>query len=237
MTNKLVARCERRNWRMRLAVGLFISLAVCGPLGSEDEPDDKPTEEIVVIGKRLVPPIPFNCVGCRSIVSFQFPVDASPPPYEEESDTQEDEEEGKDRIGCWRELTANPNAPLTGTYDEERASGQHQAIDIAVTRGTVIYAAQGGEVSAVRNDMKADEFSREKSRGNFVAIKDAQGRTHRYLHMEKVSVRNGDQVSASDSIGTANNTGLSFGNHLHYDLSDGNGVRIDPQKEFSCDGE
>ncbi|MCY4341153.1 MAG: hypothetical protein OXE48_07305 [Gammaproteobacteria bacterium] len=34
-------RCECRSRRLRLAVGLFISLAVCGPLGSEDESDDE----------------------------------------------------------------------------------------------------------------------------------------------------------------------------------------------------
>ena len=234
---KKASRRRTTYMQVLLAVGLFVSLAVFSPLGSDDEPADEPIEEIVVIGKRLGPPMPLFFYGWRSVYAAQFPVDALPPPYEEGNNRQEDEEEANDRIGCWRELTDNANAPLSGTYDEKRANGKHLAIDVAVVRGTKVYAAQSGEVSAVVNDMKADEFSKEKSTGNYVAIGDSQGRTHRYLHLETVSVKKGDQVGAGDSIGTANNTGYSFGNHLHYDLSDSNGVRIDPEQEFDCDEE
>ena len=159
------------------------------------------------------------------------------PHRQEEEEEEEEEQEQEGRIGCWREITADEGAELTGTYDEIREGVQHQAIDIAVPNGTEVYAPQSGTVVATRDDMTVGEYSETKTAGNFAYVEDDEGRTHRIMHLATVSVEVGDSVSAGESIGTSDDTGKSYGPHVHYDLST-NGQRsgrIDPEEEFDCD--
>ena len=54
--------------------------------------------------------------------------------------------------------------------------------------------------------------------GNFVRIVDYAGREHVFLHLHTVTVGVGDLPTAFHAIGTANNTGNSRGDHLHYTI-------------------
>lgn len=236
---------------MRKTITILMVAAVANAgtfaLAGDSEEEDPPVEEIVVIAKRLKSlwPFPRPSPALPALV-FVPPILSFAEESGERSNEAEDEEEEKensDRAGCWRELTANRDAPLSGTFKEMRENGPHQAIDIAVPTGTKVYAAQSGTVERVKKGMKVGQrpTPAEKERnvntvGNFIIISDAQGRTHRYLHLKDVDVEKGDMVSAGDPIGTSNDTGKSEGPHLHYDLS-GDSGRIDPEKEFACDDE
>jgi len=59
------------------------------------------------------------------------------------------------------------------------------------------------------------ETGYDKTLGNFVRITNADGLRTDYFHFDTTTVVNGASVQAGDQIGTAGNTGLSSGAHLH----------------------
>lgn len=106
------------------------------------------------------------------------------------------------------------------------------AIDWAMPEGTEVLAARGGEVIALRADVKVNTYSPEidatlASEGNdprffvnFVTIKHADGTCGLYLHFQPngVLVSLGQKVKAGDVIGHSGNTGFSKGPHLHFQV-------------------
>ncbi len=91
----------------------------------------------------------------------------------------------------------------------------HQGVDIISDNDTV-FAAHAGVV--VR-----DTFS--NSYGNVIKIKNDNIQSL-YAHL-KLSF-NKDTVSAGEPIGIRGSTGLSTGNHLHFELRDTNDIVINP---------
>ena len=85
----------------------------------------------------------------------------------------------------------------------------HNGIDIAAEKGSDVFAATKGTVSAV-------DFSAEK--GNYIIITDGNGLETLYANLAAVSVGAGDSVYEGQSIGTVGNTGTSTGAHLHFEV-------------------
>lgn len=54
--------------------------------------------------------------------------------------------------------------------------------------------------------------------GNFIHIKIDENMYISYNHLNKVIVKNGDEVKSGDIIGLSGNTGSSTGPHLHLSL-------------------
>lgn len=98
-------------------------------------------------------------------------------------------------------------------------STNHNGIDIAAPRGSPILATTAGRVEVAQGL---------RGYGNAVYVVDAQGRQHRYAHMDGFNVQAGQTVQAGQQIGTVGSTGNSTGNHLHYELRDAAGRVIDP---------
>jgi murein DD-endopeptidase MepM/ murein hydrolase activator NlpD len=88
----------------------------------------------------------------------------------------------------------------------------HEGIDFFAPQGAKIYASFAGTVSEARY---------RGAYGNQVRIRhEANGLkfTTVYAHLHKMLARPGQQVSAGDLIGLADNTGNSHGSHLHFTL-------------------
>lgn len=66
--------------------------------------------------------------------------------------------------------------------------------------------------------------------GNMVVIEHEGGYVTRYLHLAygTVKVKTGDEVEKGQVIGYMGSTGYSFGAHLHFDISDPSGSKINP---------
>ena len=96
----------------------------------------------------------------------------------------------------------------------------HKGIDIAYSRGTKVVSTADGKVIE-----KAFDSS---GYGNYIVIKHKYGFYTRYAHMDKVYVKEGQNVQQGEVIGTLGNTGLSTGPHLHYEVRIGSQV-VDPQ--------
>ena len=104
----------------------------------------------------------------------------------------------------------------------------HKGIDIAYSRGTKVVSTADGKV--IEKAFDANGY------GNYIVVKHKYGFYTRYAHMDKVYVKEGQNVQQGEVIGTLGNTGLSTGPHLHYEVRIGSQV-VDPQRylDFNSD--
>ena len=93
----------------------------------------------------------------------------------------------------------------------------HKGIDIASAYGTPIYAAQSGTVVTA-------EFS--DGYGYYVVIEHNGVYKTLYGHASELVVSKGEKVSQGQLIAYVGSTGMSTGNHLHFEVIK-NGNRID----------
>ncbi|WP_417643016.1 M23 family metallopeptidase [Enterobacter kobei] len=102
--------------------------------------------------------------------------------------------------------------PILGRYIA------HKGMDLPVPVGSPVMSVADGEVVERGHDRRA---------GNYLTVRHNDGWYSRYLHLNTVSVRKGDRLSAGETIATSGNTGLSTGPHLHLEIGY-KGVALDP---------
>ncbi|RBW52146.1 peptidoglycan DD-metalloendopeptidase family protein [Marinobacter sp. F3R11] len=108
----------------------------------------------------------------------------------------------------------NPNRlhPVTGRRTP------HNGVDLATPVGTPIVSTGDGIVRRIGNHPYA---------GKYIDIDHGGAYTTRYLHLHKVLVSKGAQVSRGQKIALSGNTGRSTGPHLHFEFHIG-GRPVDP---------
>jgi len=95
----------------------------------------------------------------------------------------------------------------------------HTGLDLAAPGGTPIGAFRDGTV------IFADGRG---TYGNLTIIDHGNGKTTYYAHQSMIEVNKGDRVTRGQVIGRVGTTGLSTGNHLHFETRE-NGTPVDPQ--------
>lgn len=85
----------------------------------------------------------------------------------------------------------------------------HRGIDYAAPKGSKVITTGDGIVLAAK---------RNGGYGNMITIRHSNGYKTRYGHLDTMLVHKGDSVNVGDIIGTIGTTGLSTGNHLHYEI-------------------
>ncbi len=85
----------------------------------------------------------------------------------------------------------------------------HSGIDIPQPKGTPVYATGNGVV--LRKGYSA-------TYGLFLEIKHASGFSSFYAHLSKIHVNTDDWVTIATLIARVGTTGVSTGNHLHYEI-------------------
>ena len=88
----------------------------------------------------------------------------------------------------------------------------HEGIDFFAPHGAKIYAAHSGTVTEAKYRGAYGNQVRIRHEANGVKF------TTVYAHLHKMLASPGQQVSAGDLIGLADNTGNSHGSHLHFTL-------------------
>jgi hypothetical protein len=92
----------------------------------------------------------------------------------------------------------------------------HRGIDLVIApKDGPIYAFVAGEVLHCKLGVKGSGFG---NYGNVVAIRDAKGFLHVYAHLSSIVVKVGQSVERGQMIGRQGTTGLSTGEHLHYEV-------------------
>ncbi|MBE6184622.1 peptidoglycan DD-metalloendopeptidase family protein [Heyndrickxia ginsengihumi] len=102
------------------------------------------------------------------------------------------------------------NGIISDVYNTR--GGTHKGLDIAGKFRSNIYSVDDGQV---------EKSYRSTSYGNVVFIKHPNGLETVYAHLNKRLVRVGQVVKKGQLIGYMGNTGDSTGNHLHFEVHNG----------------
>ena len=98
----------------------------------------------------------------------------------------------------------------------------HTGVDISAPKGTAIKAAGEGKVIFT---------GRRGGYGKTVIVDHGNSRTTLYAHMSKITCDAGDLVDTGTKLGEVGNTGVSTGNHLHFEVRI-DGEPVDPMKDL-----
>ncbi len=96
----------------------------------------------------------------------------------------------------------------------------HEGVDLAVPRGTPVYAASDGVVSGARPN---------GGYGNWIRVDHADGIATAYGHLSRFAprIKPGVRVARGELLGFSGNTGRSTGPHLHFEVI-ADGQPVDP---------
>lgn len=137
--------------------------------------------------------------------------------------------EFSDMLGAF--VNPCPGAVLTSTFGYRTAptagaSTYHKGIDLgtgeyniptyAAAEGTVIFAGDAGTA------------------GMMIVIDHGDGLVTKYMHHDKIYVEEGDEVEKGQQIGLSGTTGVSTGNHLHFQV-EVNGQAVDPMEYLNLE--
>ena len=104
--------------------------------------------------------------------------------------------------------------PITDEY------GFHTGLDIAAKKGTLIRAALSGRVEKVGEDERA---------GKYIKLSHQNGLITFYCHCSEILAEEGANIRQGETIALVGSTGMSTGNHLHFEVRKNN-IRYDPLK-------
>ena len=110
------------------------------------------------------------------------------------------------------------NGPVSGSFGEARPGHMHAGIDIVVSEGTPIRAADSGRVALM---------GWVGGYGNYTCVQHNASLSTCYAHQSSFATSNGANVSQGQVIGYSGNTGNSTGPHLHFEVRVG-GTPVDP---------
>ena len=108
----------------------------------------------------------------------------------------------------------------TGRVLNGKPRSSHSGVDIAGKRGTPVKGANSGKV------LLADGFYLS---GNTVVVDHGWGVSTIYAHMDRIDVREGQEIERGQILGTVGATGRSTGPHLHFGAFI-RGAKVDPLK-------
>lgn len=118
---------------------------------------------------------------------------------------------------CWYNGILSPFTPKSTD-----GSKYHIGIDLQSTHASPVFSAtsESGQVRLVAYD---------ELNGNHVLIDGRNGYTTAYAHLDSVYVRQGDNVTIGQLIGTVGCTGNATIPHLHFGVKDKTGVWMNPE--------
>lgn len=103
--------------------------------------------------------------------------------------------------------------PVTGRIGDPRQGHRHAGIDYAIPENTPVSVIRPGRVTVARTV---------SGYGNAVYVLHDDGIESIYGHLNKINVREGQQIEPGTVIGLAGSTGVSSGSHVHFELRKNN---------------
>ena len=121
----------------------------------------------------------------------------------------------------WRDGPSTTTCRTTGT-PARTGSRTHTGTDLSTACGTTVLAATDGVVTVRTDQAWAGNWLVEISTGSGSVMT-------WYAHMQAISVRTGDRVTAGQEIGAVGDLGNATGCHLHFEVHpDGGDATVDP---------
>ena len=121
--------------------------------------------------------------------------------------------------------------PCSATYvTQEYGNAGHTGMDIANGNGMAVWASAAGTITWVQN---WDGYSTtgNQSYGNCIKITHTNGMSTLYAHLKGFAsgIRSGSKVSQGQTIGYTGLTGNTTGYHLHFEMFNSSGGRVNPR--------
>ncbi|MCE2927421.1 MAG: M23 family metallopeptidase [Rickettsiales bacterium] len=113
---------------------------------------------------------------------------------------------------------------VISSFGPKGSGKSNDGVNIASPEGELVWAASGGEVVYVDNELKGY--------GNMVIIKHPGGKSTSYAHLSKSTVSKYDRVKRGDIIGYVGSTGNVKKSQLFFAVREGNDP-VDPKKHVS----
>ncbi len=110
------------------------------------------------------------------------------------------------------------------SYNNGPVDSYHKGLDFAAGTGSPVTAPAPGKVVTVGYEKEGFVVH-----GNTVILDHGHGITSIYMHLNKVDVKEGDQLQTGDKIGEVGHTGISTGPHLHWGVY-AHGISTDPEQ-------
>ena len=110
-------------------------------------------------------------------------------------------------------------------------SSNHKGIDFGTPTGTALTAVTEGVITRIGNEAKGY--------GQWIEVTHEDGTASRYAHMLQINVSRGQKVTAGQVLGRsggkrgAPGAGNSTGPHLHFEILDEKGVKVNPAPYLS----
>ena len=110
-------------------------------------------------------------------------------------------------------------------------SSNHKGIDFGTPSGTALTAITEGVITRIGNEAKGY--------GQWIEVTHADGTASRYAHMSQINVSRGQKVTAGQVLGRSGGkkgqtgAGNSTGAHLHFEILDEKGVKVNPAPYLS----
>lgn len=106
--------------------------------------------------------------------------------------------------------------PISGVYGSQRVYNgipktPHYGLDIAMPVDTLVKAPAGGKVTLVHPDMFLS--------GGTLIIDHGHGLSSTFIHLSKILVKEGDNISQGQEIALVGKTGRASGPHLHWAMN------------------
>jgi len=120
-----------------------------------------------------------------------------------------------------------PEAAKRAAAKGHKISANHKGVDYGVPSGTAIKAVADGIVEKTGNDPTGW--------GNYVLVRHPDGTSSRYCHLRRISVSRNQKIKKGTIIGLSGGgakdpgRGNSTAAHLHLEIANKAGVRVDPE--------
>ena len=121
------------------------------------------------------------------------------------------------------------NYPVTSFFGDRRnfiyedgsvSKSLHNGIDFAAVKGTPVYSSGRGKVVFSGNRLIT---------GNSIIIEHIPGFYSVYYHLDKIFAETDKIVEKGEKIGEVGSSGISTGNHLHWEVRN-QGIAVDPEQ-------
>ena len=140
-----------------------------------------------------------------------------------QAEAQARAEDGIRQAGVGNSVGGAVGLFIEGTFTSGfgiRDGSAHKGVDVAAPIGTPIRASMDGTVI---DSGPASGF------GLWIRIQQEDGTVTTYGHIDATFVEVGQKVAAGDLIANSGNRGRSTGPHLHFEVDDPNGNKINPR--------
>jgi murein DD-endopeptidase MepM/ murein hydrolase activator NlpD len=109
----------------------------------------------------------------------------------------------------------------------------HTGIDFAIPPESNVRAACSGKVLFAGYSSEYVSRKDKKDKSHLVIVRHADGKSTRYVHMNRLKVRPGLDVKAGDILGTSSESDEWGEPVLHFEIRDSNGKPLDPMTFLS----